>query len=77
MSFCLALRVGDSGNVVRYKTDEKHEHYAEYIATRFLLDRNGIRSGLKVGLEDFPCDSSIENDQQKKHNPEDAHKDVV
>lgn len=77
MSFCLALCVGDSGNVVRYKTDKKHKHDAEYIAARFLLDWNGIPSGLKVGLEDFPRDGSIENDQQKKHNPEDAHKDVV
>lgn len=77
MSFCLALRIGNSGNVVRYKTDKKHKHDAEYIAARFLLDRNGIPSRLKVGLEDFPRDSSIENDQQKKHNPEDAHKDVV
>lgn len=77
MSFCLALRVGDSCSVVRYKTDKKYKHDAEYIAARFPLDRNGIPSGLKVGLEDFPRDSSVEKDQQKKHNPEDAHKDVV
>lgn len=77
MSFCLALRVGDSGNVVRDKTDKKHKHDAEYVAARFLLDWDGIPSGLQVGLEDFPCDRSVEDDQQKKHSPEDAHKDVV
>lgn len=77
MSVRLALRVGDSGNVVRHKTDKKYEHDAEYITARFLLDRNGIPSGFQVGLKDFPRDSSIEDDQQKKHNPEDAHKDVV
>lgn len=58
----LALSVGDSSNVVRYKTDKKYEHDAKYIAARFPLDRNGILSGLKVGFKDFPRDRSIEND---------------
>lgn len=62
MSFCLALRVGDSGNVVRHKTDNKYKHDAEYVAARLLLDPDGVLSGLKVGLKDFPRDSSVEND---------------
>ena len=48
--------------MVRYKTDKKHEHDAEYIAARFPLDRDGILSELQVGLKDFPRDSSVEND---------------
>ena len=62
MSFCLALCVGDSGNVVGYKADKKHEHNAEYITARFLLDRYGILSGFEVGLKDLLCDSSVEDD---------------
>ena len=62
MGFGLAPCVGDSGNVVRYKADKKHEHDAEYIATWFLLNRTGILSGLKVGLKDLPRDSSVEDD---------------
>ena len=62
MSFCLALCVGDSGNVVRYKADKKDEHNAEYITARFLLDWYGILSGLEVGLKDLLCDSSVEDD---------------
>lgn len=30
-----------------------------------------------MGLKDFPRDGSVEHDEQEKHNPEDAHKDVV
>lgn len=62
MGLCLAPSVGDSGNVVRHKTDKKHEHDTEYITARFLLDRDGMLSGLKVGLKDFPRDSSVEDD---------------
>ena len=47
--------------MVRYKADEKHEHNAEYITARFLLDRYGILSGLEVGLKDLR-DSSVEDD---------------
>lgn len=54
--------VGDSGDVVRYKTDNEDKHDAKYIAARFLLDRNGILSGPKMGLEDFLRDSSVEHD---------------
>lgn len=77
MTFRLALGVGDSGDVVGYETDTKHEHDAEYIAARFPLDRNGVLPGLEVGLEDFPRDGRVENDQQKKRDPEDAHEDEV
>lgn len=62
MSFRLALGIGDSGDVIGYKTDKKYEHDAEYIAARFPLDRNGVLSGLEVGLEDFSRDGRIEND---------------
>lgn len=48
--------------MVRYKADEKHEHNAEYITARFLLDRYGILSGLEVGLKDLLRDSSVEDD---------------
>lgn len=48
--------------MVRHKTDKKHEHDTEYITARFLLDRDGMLSGLKVGLKDFPRDSSVEDD---------------
>lgn len=58
----MALCVGDSGNVVRHKADKKHEHNAEYVAARFLLDRYGILSGLEVGLKDLLRDSSVEDD---------------
>lgn len=62
MGLRLAPSVGDSGNVVRNKTDKKHEHDAAYIAARFLLDRDGVLSGLQVGLKDLPRDSSVEHD---------------
>lgn len=48
--------------MVRNKTDKKHAHDAAYIAARFLLDRDGVLSGLQVGLKDFPRDSSVEHD---------------
>lgn len=48
--------------MVRYKADKKHEHNAEYITARFLLDRYGILSGLEVGLKDLLRDSSVEDD---------------
>lgn len=48
--------------MVRDKTDKKYEHDAEYIAAGFLLDQDRILFGLKVGLKDFPRDSSVEND---------------
>lgn len=62
MSFRLTLGVGDSGDVVRYKTDKEDKHDAEDVAAGFLFDRDGILSGFQVGLKDFPGDSSVEND---------------
>lgn len=48
--------------MVRYETDNKHEHNAEYIAARLPFDGDGILSGLEVRLEDLPRDGRVEDD---------------